>query len=142
MPRTEAKLTVDISKILVDQFTSWQGPVGRSVSRLAVRTVAAQKLAAPKRTGALAASIRWTRGFSPKGITFTSGSNLKYAGWMEHGTRPHMIYPKKPGGFLVFHWPKAGRVVFLRSVRHPGTPAYRYLTRGYKRALDAWRLTG
>lgn len=142
MPPTEAKLTIEIDRVLVDHFTSWAGPVGRSVDRLARRTVIEQKAAAPKKTGALAASIKWTRGISSKGITFTSGSNLKYAGWMEHGTKPHMIYPRNPKGRLVFRWAKAGRTVFLRSVRHPGTPAYRFLEKGYRRALAAWQVTG
>jgi hypothetical protein len=136
------RLTVEIDKVLVDRFTSWQGPVGRSVSRLASRTVKEQKALAPKRSGKLAASIRFTRGISSKGITFTSGSTLKYAGWMEHGTRPHVIRPKRPGGLLVFFWPKAGRTVFLRSVNHPGTRPYHYLSRGYTRALTIWQSTG
>jgi hypothetical protein len=138
----DAKLTVDVSKVLVDQFTSWQGPVGRSVSRLASSTVAQQKLLAPKRTGALAKSIKWTRGVSPRGITFTTGSSKPYAGFMEKGTRPHPIRPKRAGGFLVFFWPKVGRTVFLRSVNHPGTPAYHYLSKGYRKALAVWKRTG
>lgn len=138
----DAKLTIDVSKVLVDDFTSWQGPVGRSVSRLASLTVVEQKLLAPKRTGRLAKSIKWTRGFSPRGITFTSGSSLPYAGFMEKGTRPHIIRPKKPGGVLRFYWPKVGATVTLRSVHHPGTPAYSYLRKGYQRALSVWKRTG
>lgn len=140
--KSEAKLTVDISKVLVNDFTSWHGPVGRSLTRLAQRTVIAQRVLARKRTGKLAASIRWTRGISGKGLTFTSGSNLRYAGWVNNGTRAHIIRPKKPGGYLRFYWPKAGRVVYMRSVHHPGTKAYRFLEKGYRKALAAWQVTG
>lgn len=142
MPPTEAKLTIEIDRLMVDHFLSWAGPCGRSIDRLARRTVIEQKAAAPKKTGALAASIRWTRGISSKGLTFTSGSSLKYAGWMEHGTKAHMIYPKSRSGILAFHWPKAGRMVYLRSVHHPGTKPLRYLEKGYRRALAAWQVTG
>lgn len=40
----------------------------------------------------------------------------------DKGARPHVITPRRAGGLLVFHWPKAGRVVHLRRVRHPGNP--------------------
>lgn len=55
--------------------------------------------------------------------------------WADHdialihheGTAAHVIYPRKPGGRLVFYWAKAGRVVFARKVSHPGTSPNRYL---------------
>jgi hypothetical protein len=43
------------------------------------------------------------------------------AAFTEHGTRPHPIRPKRPGGLLSFYWPKVGAQVWLRSVQHPGS---------------------
>lgn len=47
------------------------------------------------------------------------------------GTPPHVIVAsRKP--FLVFYWPKVGKVVRFRSVNHPGTKPNRYLTNALK----------
>lgn len=43
--------------------------------------------------------------------------------YMEEGTPPHVITPKKPGGFL--HFFIGGDEIFAKMVRHPGTPAYK-----------------
>ena len=40
----------------------------------------------------------------------------------DRGARPHVIRPRRAGGVLVFNWPKAGGVVHLRKVNHPGNP--------------------
>jgi hypothetical protein len=54
----------------------------------------------------------------------------------DKGARAHRIVPRRAGGVLVFHWPKAGGVVFLRHVNHPGNPP-----RPWWEAVlrDAWR---
>jgi hypothetical protein len=59
----------------------------------------------------------------------------KYAKYVINGTRPHMIFPKKPGGRLRFFWWKKARMVAFRHVRHPGTAANDFLLRGLKRGL-------
>lgn len=41
--------------------------------------------------------------------------------FLEFGTKPHVILPKKPGGVLAFYWEKIGEFVFLKKVNHPGT---------------------
>lgn len=54
----------------------------------------------------------------------------------DKGARAHRIVPRRAGGLLVFHWPKAGGVVFLRHVNHPGNaprPWWEAVLR------DAWR---
>lgn len=55
-----------------------------------------------------------------RGISVWVGSSHPIARIHHEGTRPHEIVPKN-GRFLVFYWPKVGRVVFLRRVQHPGT---------------------
>jgi len=43
--------------------------------------------------------------------------------YMEEGTVPHVITPRKPGGLL--HFFIGGDEIFTKLVKHPGTPAYR-----------------
>jgi len=51
-----------------------------------------------------------------------------YATFVHEGTGPHFIFPKKKGGLLVFYYPKAGRTIFARWVKHRGTKGQHYLT--------------
>lgn len=44
--------------------------------------------------------------------------------WTHEGTEPHLI---EGNPLLVFYWPKAGKVVALRRVNHPGTRPNRWL---------------
>ena len=48
------------------------------------------------------------------------------ARWLEHGTRAHVIRPRR-ARYLRFYWRKFERIVYFKSVRHPGTRAYRFL---------------
>lgn len=47
-------------------------------------------------------------------------------------TQPHVI---RGNPLLVFHWPKAGRVVYFRKVNHPGSNFDRYLVEKLVAAL-------
>lgn len=47
--------------------------------------------------------------------------------WHHEGTRPHVIRARR-APFLVFFWPKVGRVVRFKQVNHPGTKPNRFLT--------------
>lgn len=55
------------------------------------------------------------------------GSDDPIALLHHEGTQPHVIAARRKP-FLVFYWPKAGRVVRFRSVNHPGTQPNRFLT--------------
>lgn len=55
-----------------------------------------------------------------------------YGGFVEFGTRPHVIRPKRSGGVLVFT--VGGTKVFARKVQHPGTKAQPYV----RPAFQAW----
>lgn len=74
-------------------------------------------------------------------VRLKSGAKLilrntaRHAAWLEHGTPPHFIRPRR-GEYLRFFWPKVGHVVFARLVLHPGTPAYRFMSRGITKAGD------
>ena len=49
-------------------------------------------------------------------------------------TKPHVI---RGNPLLTFYWPKAGRVMVLRSVNHPGSEMGPYLARKLTDALGA-----
>jgi hypothetical protein len=141
-----ASVTVIIYKPVVDEFRGWTGPVGRSVLRLA-REIRTQQIAlVGKDTGALARSItvgkrgRWARGIQVDvGANAGVGSSRTgYSVWNDQGVTPHKIYPRKPGGMLIFYWAKVGRVVHLPSVSHPGNKAYHWAERGTRIAMRIW----
>jgi len=59
--------------------------------------------------------------FTPKGFTifFTAGKYSSIAGFLEKGTKPHMIFPSNPAGVL--SWTdKSGIQRFAKHVKHPG----------------------
>lgn len=61
-------------------------------------------------------------------VIIRMSNNAKHAAVLEKGSRPHIIRPKKPGGFLRFV--ANGQIVYARQVRHPGTKPYRFLSKG------------
>jgi len=85
---------------------------------------------APERTGALRRSIE-VKVIPPSGAVVVVG--VEYAPYVEAGTRPHMIYPRKPGGVLRFT--VSGEVVFAKYVRHPGFPGRFFIKRGLEDAI-------
>lgn len=80
------------------------------------------KVYAPRRTGRMAGSIVAT--FADD-LHATIGPGTLYAPYVEYGTRPHVIRPRKPGGVLVFT--VNGRKVVARSVHHPGTSPHPFM---------------
>ena len=76
---------------------------------------------APKRTRRLATSIRYRR---EGDLSYTVGSDLKYASFVEYGTKPHVI---KPTSAKVLAFPLQSRKVFTKSVNHPGSAEKPYL---------------
>jgi HK97 gp10 family phage protein len=83
------------------------------------------KILAPVDTGRLRASIRVEarRTLTLRSV-YTIGSDVFYAPFVNDGTRPHRIYPRR-GRFLRFT--VGGDVVYARVVRHPGTRARPFL---------------
>jgi len=55
-----------------------------------------------------------------------------YGGYVEFGTKPHVIRPKTPGGVLVFKM--NGTLVYAKKVNHPGTKAQPFV----RPAFEAW----
>lgn len=102
-------------KEAMTELRAWAREAGRE-------TVHLYRAYAPERTGRLKRGLRfatYTRGRS--GISLSITSEAPYTGFVRHGTRPHMIFPRRLGGVLVFFWEKTQRLMFLRHVHHPGT---------------------
>lgn len=72
-------------------------------------------------TGDLRRSITRRVEGPQKGIIFT---DVKYAPYVEFGTKPHVITPKNKK-MLAFK--SGGRLIFAKKVNHPGTKAYNYM---------------
>lgn len=67
-----------------------------------------------------------------EGDKITVGPDTPYADYVEFGTKPHVIKPKKPGGVLRFQ--VNGQWVYAKVVNHPGTKAQPFV----RPAFDAW----
>lgn len=144
-------VNVRMYKPVVDQFRGWNGPLGRSIMRLARETRFRQRAMVGKRSGLLAQSITiGDRGHWVGGIQTTVGAGAGqrqsghkgYAMANDQGARPHFIRPKRAGGVLVFYWAKVGRVVRLPSVFHPGNRPYHWAERGLRAAMAQWERGG
>lgn len=95
------------------------------------------KVLAPVDTGRLRASIRIEsrRTFTLRSV-YTIGSDVFYAPYVNDGTRPHPIKPKRPGGVLRFV--VGGRVVFAKRIpMHPGTKPNPFLDRALREVAAA-----
>jgi Bacteriophage HK97-gp10, putative tail-component len=88
------------------------------------------RVLAPVRTGRLRSSIRAEppRIFSLRG-SVTVGSDLEYAAHVNDGTRAHKITAKNAKA-LRFHI--GGKLVFVKSVNHPGTKGTKFLDRALR----------
>lgn len=102
------------------------GRLGRRMAQLSYEE-------APKRTGRYAGSISHRVFTDVTGSGFEIRSHNPLRRYITEGTKPHPIVARR-APFLRFYWPKVGRVVYFRSVNHPGTKANRF----YNRALARW----
>jgi len=94
------------------------------------------KVLVPVDTGRLRASIRieQRRNLALRS-RYTIGSDVYYAPFVNDGTRPHIIKPRRPGGSLRFVI--GGRVVYAKVVHHPGTRARPFLDRALREVAAA-----
>jgi hypothetical protein len=111
---------------------STNGQVGRYLARKGHRIESAAKRQVGVNTGALRASIHMRHMSDPRGQYIKIGSSLNYARMHHEGTKPHLIRPNT-AHMLRFY--SKGQVVFAHMVRHPGTPANRYLTDNMRRII-------
>lgn len=69
------------------------------------------------RTGLLEQSIGW----HPTADGAVVFANAPHAGFVEHGTKPHLIGPKPGRKALRWYAGSPGAAVFAKEVQHPGT---------------------
>jgi len=84
---------------------------------------------APVRTGFLRRNIIWR----VEGLTGRVVSQAPYSAFVEFGTRPHMIFPRRA---RALRFEVGGQVVFARYVRHPGTRGQFFMRRALYDALN------
>lgn len=122
---------------LTDLLRSPQGPVMRDLLVRATRVQAAARQLAPKATGDLANSVvKRPSTFAGKPAVLVGVDNPKRAEValiMEEGSAPHVIRPRSKRA-LAFYSKKVGGRIVVRSVKHPGTKPYRWLSRALERA--------
>jgi len=82
--------------------------------------------AAPERTGFLRRSMSYS--VTDRGAEISA--EAPYAGFVEFGTRPHMIFPRRA---TALRFEKDGRVIFAKYVRHPGTKPHPYFRKGIEK---------
>ena len=98
---------------------------GRLIEAAARRQVGVQ-------TGALRSSIHMRHFADPRGQYVKIGSPLNYARVHHEGSKPHLI---RPNTAHMLRFVSKGQIVFAHMVRHPGTPANRYLTDNMRRII-------
>lgn len=106
------------------------GVVDRNLRRRVERVQMAAERLAPGTMGQdIRSSLRYTSDGPVGTITCTHPATIFVVG----GTPPHIIRPRRPGGFLRFT--VGGRVVYARIVHHPGTAKNDFLTEALRAAL-------
>jgi hypothetical protein len=95
-----------------------------SMDRLMADCVTTAKYRVPRKTSILQGSIqmRPTVRSGTQLTGFWGSFSVKYARWVEEGTAPHLIFPRKA---QALYWKGAAHPV--RMVNHPGTKARPYL---------------
>lgn len=86
-------------------------------------------------TGRLRASIRIeARRTATLRSKFTIGSDVEYAAFVNDGTRPHIIRPRRA---QALRFRIGGRIVYAKVVHHPGTRARPFLDKALREVAAA-----
>ena len=127
MPRLRATRTVFVENRagMYHVLKSPVGEVGNHMRGIGRRIQVGAMMQAGFRTGALKLSISVSQNVTPTGQEVRVGSSVRHALAHHEGTRPHRITGRN-GGMLRFA--KQGRIVYTRSVMHPGTRPNKYLS--------------
>lgn len=110
---------------------SIRGASMSELRRVGPMVVNRAKILAPVDTGRLRAAIgppRYSRTWTLR-PQVTIDVNVDYAGFVNDGTRPHVIRPKNA---QVLRFVVDGRVVFAKVVHHPGTRAHPFMDRAVR----------
>lgn len=108
--------------------TTVSGHGERLVSRVVRGTTNLAKARVPRDTGRTANGIGSSMRRTPNNIRGLVVSRARHSMALHEGAKPHVIRPKRQGGWLRFYWARTGRVEFFRSVNHPGIGGTPFLT--------------
>lgn len=100
------------------------GIVDRDMRRRAIIVQQAARAQVGVNTGVLKASIHTRRTMRATGFQYEVGSAVKHALVHHEGAAPHVIIANRAN---TLRFTSGGRVVYARTVAHPGTRANRYL---------------
>jgi hypothetical protein len=110
---------------LAKELKAPSGIVWKYMSRRGKLALAAAKKQVGVRTGALRTSIHMKHLANAMGQYIWIGSNKNYAYIHHEGSRPHLITPSRA---TTLRFTSGGRLIYARSVLHPGTRPNRYLS--------------
>ncbi|URP22167.1 hypothetical protein SEA_BIG4_83 [Microbacterium phage Big4] len=103
-----------------------RGPVMEHMKQIGRVVTAAARAQVGKETGELARSIHWRMGRWAAGLPETWVGTYNDIAFIHHeGTRPHAISAR---GAQFLRFSAKGRIVYDRTVMHPGTKPNRFLT--------------
>lgn len=119
-------------------------PNEKLLRTIALSAVREQKLLVPRKTGNLGRTIHLGAVTPTRAETIASAD---YAAYVEQGTRPHDITPKRRKALRWSHEeggsarlsgsPRTGsRVRFAKRVQHPGTKPQPFMLPGAKKAIE------
>ncbi|KUN32553.1 hypothetical protein AQJ11_03230 [Streptomyces corchorusii] len=103
---------------------------GRVERKLRERTARVARIAEQEAPGSMGRYISWDVQQGPRGLEGVVRCDHPAVLYVLHGTRPHLIRPRRRNGVLRFE--VGGEVVFTRLVRHPGTRANNFLGRALR----------
>jgi len=105
------------------------------VEELQDRIYEAARKNVPVRTGVLRASIE-KGGLGNQLYVSMGNARAYYAPYVEYGTRPHVIYPRRA---QALRFEVRGKTVFAKYVRHPGTRPRYVMRRSVEEVLKEFR---
>ncbi|MEU3862656.1 hypothetical protein AB0F03_36000 [Streptomyces sp. NPDC028722] len=103
---------------------------GRVERKLRERTERIARIAAAEAPGSMGRYIDWEIQQGPRGLEGVIHSRHHATLFVLHGTRPHLIRPRRRTGVLRFE--VGGEVVYTRLVRHLGSRPNNFLGRALR----------
>ena len=107
----------------------------RNTRDVADRVIEQARRLSPVDTGRYRAAWSKREVTTVRGVGWQVFNPVPYAEYIENGTRPHVIRPKRQDGTLRFRI--GGKVVYAKIVHHPGTKAQHVLAKATRQVAGA-----
>lgn len=130
----ELRIKVDIDQSAI--YRQMEVAILKEMNTIGRQSRGQAKRFTRRRTGRLQRSIEYDLRKMGNGYRLTLKSDVPYASFYEYGTGPHRI-TAKPGRKLRFT--NRGKVVYARSVNHPGARGRHSMSRALRVVLAARR---